>query len=92
MSAKYKLIDIDSIYFVSFATVSWIDVFSRHNYIEIFIESIRYCQQNKGLKLYAWCLMSNPAHLGFSKSGQYSHSDILSDLKIFTSKKIIEAK
>jgi len=59
--------------------------------MEIFIESVRYCQQNKGLKLHAWCLMSNHAHLVFSRSGQYSHSDILRDLKKYTSKKLIEA-
>ncbi len=59
--------------------------------MEIFIESVRYCQQNKGLKLHAWCLMSNHAHLVFSRSGQYSHSDILRDLKKITSKNLIEA-
>lgn len=91
MSTKYKFIDTNGIYFVSFATVSWVDVFTRLTYMEIFIESVRYCQQNKGLKLHAWCLMSNQAHLVFSRSGQYSHSDILRDLKKYTSKKLIEA-
>ena len=64
---------------------------TRLTYIEIFIESIKYCQQNKGLNLHTWCLMSNHAHLVFSRSGHYSHSDILRDLKKFTSKKLIEA-
>jgi putative transposase len=91
VSTKYKFIDNNGIYFVSFATVSWVDVFTRLTYMEIFIESVRYCQQNKGLKLHAWCLMSNHAHLVFSRSGQYSHSDILRDLKKFTSKNLIEA-
>jgi len=91
VSTKYKFLDNDGIYFVSFATVSWVDVFTRLTYMEIFIESIRYCQQNKGLNLHAWCLMSNHAHLVFSRSGTYSHSDILRDLKKFTSKKLIEA-
>ena len=91
MSTKYKFIETNGIYFVSFATVSWVDVFTRLAYMEIFIESVRYCQQNKGLKLHAWCLMSNHAHLVFSRSGQYSHSDILRDLKKYTSKNLIEA-
>jgi putative transposase len=91
MSTKYKFIDKDGIYFVSFATVSWVDVFTRPVYNEVFIDSVRYCQLNKGLCLHAWCLMSNHAHLVFSRSGQYSHSDILRDLKKFTSKKLIEA-
>lgn len=91
MSTKYKFLDNEGIYFVSFATVSWVDVFTRPMYNDIFIESARYCQQNKGLNLHAWCLMSNHVHLVFSRSGQHSHSDILRDLKKFTSKKIVEA-
>ncbi len=91
MSTKYKFLDYEGIYFVSFATVSWVDVFTRPIYNDIFIESVRYCQQNKGLNLHAWCLMSNHVHLVFSRSGQYNHSDILRDLKKFTSKKIVEA-
>ncbi|MCB9310534.1 MAG: transposase [Lewinellaceae bacterium] len=91
MSNKYKFIHNEGIYFVSFATVSWVDVFTRPLYNEVFINSVRYCQQNKGLSLHAWCLMSNHVHLVFSRIGQYSHSDILRDLKKFTSKKLIEA-
>lgn len=85
MSTKYKFIDNNGIYFVSFATVSWVDVFTGPSYIEIFSKSIRYCQQNKGLNLHAWCLMSNHVHLVFSRSGPDSHSDILRDFKKFTS-------
>ena len=91
MSTKYKFLDNDGIYFVSFATLAWIDVFTRPIYTDIFCESIRYCQQNKGLNLHAWCLMSNHVHLVFSRCGQQSHSDILRDLKKFTSKKLLEA-
>jgi putative transposase len=91
MSTKYKFLDHEAIYFVSFATVSWVDVFTRPTYNDIFIDSVRYCQQNKGLNLHAWCLMSNHAHLVFSRSGQNSHSDILRDLKKYTSKKVLEA-
>ncbi|MBL0024015.1 MAG: transposase [Saprospiraceae bacterium] len=91
MSTKYKFLDNDGLYFVSFATVSWVDVFTRLLYKDIFCESIQYCQQNKGLHLHAWCLMSNHVHLVFSRSGLYSHSDILRDLKKFTSKRLIEA-
>ncbi len=84
MSTKYKFIDSDGRYFVSFATVSWVDVFTRLPYIEIFTESIRYCQQNKGINLHAWCLMSNHVHLVFSRSGPDSHSDIVNKIKEYS--------
>jgi len=91
MSTKYKFLDHYGLYFVSFATVGWVDVFTRPLYTNIFCESVKYCQQNKGLNLHAWCLMSNHVHLIFSRSGLHSHSDILRDLKKFTSKKLLEA-
>ena len=43
MSRKYKFHKPEGIYFVSFATVNWIDVFSRRLYKDILVESINYC-------------------------------------------------
>ena len=91
MSTKYKFLDPEGIYFVSFATVQWIDIFTRLEYKEIFCDIIRYCQLNKGLIIHAWCLMSNHVHLIFSAKEKGTHSDILRDLKKFTAKKIVEA-
>jgi putative transposase len=49
MSTKYKFNDPKGIYFVSFATVGWIDVFIRQLYRDLFLESLVYCQKNKCL-------------------------------------------
>lgn len=49
------------------------------------MDSLRYCQQHKGLELYAWCLMTNHAHLIIS-SAHDNLSGILRDLKRHTSK------
>jgi putative transposase len=57
----YKIRAKDGVHFVTFAVVEWVDVFTRKDYRDILIESIRYCQNKKGLLLYSWCLMSNPA-------------------------------
>lgn len=53
MSTKYKFKDPQGIYFVSFAVVGWIDVFTRQLYRDLFLESLAFCQQNKGLKIHA---------------------------------------
>ncbi len=82
--------DPKGIYFLSFATVGWIDVFTRPAYKEIFVESLKYCQQHKGLILHAWCIMTNHVHL-IAGAANENLPDILRDLKKFTSKKIIEA-
>ena len=80
MSRKYKFYKPDGIYFVSFATVNWIDVFTRRIYKDILIESINYCIENKGLEVYAWVIMSNHVHMVIAtKSGALE--DIMRDIK-----------
>lgn len=79
-----------AIHFITFAVVGWVDVFTRKDYRDIVIESIRYCQAEKGLLLYAWCLMSNHIHLVVAAKNNDT-SDILRDFKKFTSKEIIKA-
>lgn len=86
----YKIRDQQGIYFITFAVVEWVDVFTRKEYADIIIENLRYCIQHKGLKLYAWCIMSNHVHL-IASAEQGNLSDILRDFKKFTSKAIIEA-
>ena len=85
----YKIRDQQGIFFITFAVVQWIDVFTRREYADIVIESMHYCIQHKALKVHAWCIMSNHVHLIVSTNDNLS--DILRDFKKFTSKAIIEA-
>ena len=89
MSRKYKFRDPDTLYFVSVATVEWIDLFIRPEYAQIVMDSIRYCQENKGLELYAWCLMTSHVHLIMGTHDR-PLEDILRDLKSFTSRRLKE--
>ena len=66
-------------------------VFTRKVYADIVIDSLKYCQQNKGLKIHAWCIMSNHLHLIISVNESNKLSDVLRDFKKFTSVKILEA-
>jgi putative transposase len=90
MSRNYKIRDQNKLYFVSFATVNWIDVFIRKEYKDIMVESLKFCQQNKGLELYAWCIMSSHVHMIIGTTGQ-KMEDILRDMKRHTSKAILKA-
>lgn len=89
MSSKYKFLDQSRPYFVSFAIIEWVDVFVRPNYVEILLDSLRYCQKNKGLVLYAWCVMPSHIHLIMGTSCA-PMQDILRDFKSFTSRKLRE--
>ena len=88
MGRKYKFHDSRDLYFVSFATVNWTDIFVREKYFKIMVDSMHFCIVNKGLGLYAWCIMPSHVHLIIS-SESASLPDIMRDLKKFTSKALI---
>lgn len=90
MSTKYKFRNQDKLHFVTFATVGWVDVFTRNMYKDVLIESLKYCQTNKGLELYAYCIMTNHVHLIIGRIGKYRMEEILRDFKKFTSSKLIK--
>ena len=69
MSRKYKFGDNDKLYFISFAVVYWIDLFIRNEYKEIMLESWRFCQQEKELEIYGWCIMTSHVHLIVGSKG-----------------------
>jgi len=87
MSRKYKFTDNTKLYFVSFAVINWIDLFIRNEYKEIVVESIRYCQKEKDLELYGWCIMTSHIHLliGTKKNPL---SNIMRDLKRHSSEEL----
>ncbi|UJH89888.1 transposase [Antarcticibacterium sp. 1MA-6-2] len=89
MSTKYKATVPDVAYFITMTTVDWIDIFTRPEQKEVIIKSLRYCQQHKGLEIFAYCLMSNHLHM-ICKADEGILSDILRDFKKFTSKEIIK--
>jgi len=78
------------VYYVTDTVVDWVDIFTRPVYKLIILESLIYCQKNKGLKIYAWCLMSNHLHAIVGSTGENRVSDIWRDFKKFTSKEIIQ--
>ena len=91
MSRKYKIRDQDQLYFVTFTVINWLDVFIRQRYRDIFLDSLRYCQQHKGLEVCAYCIMSSHVHLIIGRNSEQSLQGIIRDIKKFTSVKIVEA-
>jgi len=91
MSRNYKFHNPEGLYFISFAVVGWLDVFIQNEYKEIFLESLRFCQKNKGLEIHAWCIMSSHVHLVFRSINEQKPELLIGDLKRFTSKAIVQA-
>ena len=90
MSHQYRVRNPDEIYFVTFTIVDWVDVFTRPAYKQLIIDSLIYCQQQKGLEVYAYCLMTNHLHLLVSAQLPNKLPDIIRDFKKHTNKQIIK--
>jgi len=90
MSDKYKIRDNEKAFFITMTTVGWIDIFTRKVQKLQLINSIEYCQNNKGLIVFAYCIMPSHVHMICKADEGFKLSDILRDFKTYTSKKIIE--
>lgn len=90
MSTKYKFWDNRKLYFVSYAVVGWIDLFTRNEYREILADSWNYCSQNRGLEIYAWVIMPSHVHLVVGTHGDPLEK-IFADMKRHTSRELHKA-
>lgn len=88
MSRNYKFHNPTGIYFVSFATIQWVDVFVRDVYFQVLAKSVEHCRKEKGMELFAYCFMPSHVHFIFrSKFG--TPSELLRDFKKYTSKELV---
>ena len=88
MKRAFTIFDQTRIYFVTFTVVRWTKIFIVEHYCEVFLNSVKYCQKNKGLEIYSWCIMPNHVHLIIGTKGKMKLEDIIRDLKSFTSRSI----
>lgn len=89
MSTGYQIEDQNALYFVTFQVVGWIDLFTRVTYKDIVIDSLKYCQENKSLEIYAFVIMSNHIHL-LIRSSNGSLSNTIREFKSYTAKEFIK--
>ena len=88
MPDSYIIKDQEGVYFLTFQIVSWLDVFTRKRYRDIVVDAFNYCVATKGLRVHAWCIMSNHVHCILS-SATGTLSDTIRDLKRHTAKQIL---
>jgi len=89
MSAAYSIKDQRKVYFLTFTIIDWCEVFRTESSKIILIDSLKYCQEKKGLEVFAYCIMINHIHLVARAAGEPDLSSIVRDFKKYTSKKII---
>jgi len=89
MGDAYQIKDQAGTYFLTFQVVGWADVFTRRKYRDIVMESMEYCRKEKGLRIYAYVVMSNHLHVIW-RSETETLSDTVRDFKKYTSKRILK--
>jgi putative transposase len=88
--ARQEILDQYGLNFVTITVVDWVDVFIRKEYKELIIESLHFCQKDKGLLVFCYVIMSNHLHLMVQAGGTIPLTDILRDFKKFTAWSILK--
>ncbi|MBN1924247.1 MAG: transposase [Prolixibacteraceae bacterium] len=88
-SENYIIHDQHAVHFITFTVVDWIDIFTRANYKIEIANALEYCQKNKGLRLFAYCLMTNQLHLVCQTSEPFKLSTFVRDFKKHTAKSVL---
>lgn len=87
----YKIRNQQAVHFITFAVVGWVDIFTRQQYRDIFLEKIRQSQKEGGLLLHSWVLMSNHFHGIMSAREGFELSHILGEIKRKSSMEVMQA-
>ena len=51
ISQNYKFTNSEGLYFVSFAVVGWLDVFTRNEYKDLLLENLEFSEKSKGMEI-----------------------------------------
>ncbi len=89
MSEKYKFYNEESVYFITPTIVGWIDLFTRKEYCDLVLNSLEYCQKEKGLVIHAWCIVPGHLHLISSTQGNEQLSSIVRGIIVIVQPLII---
>jgi REP element-mobilizing transposase RayT len=87
MRSRYRVHDSSLPHFVTCTILEWLPVFTTGSMCDLLVESLRFCQQEKDLKIPAWVILDNHFHaiLGAPDLG-----NVLGQLKRFTAARILE--
>lgn len=89
-SESYIIRDQYAVHFLTFTVVDWIDIFTRASYKIEIANSLDYCQKHKGLRLFAWCLMTNHLHLVCQTIEPNTLTEFVRDFKKYSAKTILK--
>ncbi len=86
---NYKIFDQHGLNFLTITLVDWIDLFTRQAYCKIIIDSLAFCQKEKGLNIHAFVIMPSHLHLILQTDNPKGLSHIIQRFKSYTAKAIL---
>lgn len=90
MGFQYRIYNNKRAHFLTLSVVDKIDVFIDDSYRSCIIESLKFCQEKKGLNIFGWCLMPNALYLIVKAAEGRDLLDIIRDFKTHTSRHILQ--
>jgi REP element-mobilizing transposase RayT len=86
MRSRYKITQNDGLHFITSTTIEWIPVFTSDNQFKIFMDSVKFCQKHKNLKVYAYVILENHFHMIVSGNNL---SNTIQSLKRYTNSRLL---
>lgn len=77
----------NGMYFLTITVIEWIDIFTKFEHFQALANSLRFCNENKGLQLFSYVFMTNHIHL-IANSPNRPLFETIKDFKRHTTKEI----
>lgn len=88
MRSRYKITPESNIYFITTSTRLWVPILFNETIFKILLDSLKYCQKNKELKLHGYVFMTNHLHAIISHPTHDQIPNVMRDFKRHTATEI----
>ena len=88
MRSRYRVTPETNIYFITTSTRLWVPILFNESLFQIILNSLKYCQASKGLRLHGYVIMINHLHAIISHEKYDQIPDIVRDFKRHTATEI----
>ncbi|GIK41934.1 MAG: hypothetical protein BroJett011_57670 [Chloroflexota bacterium] len=88
MRSTYRITPESNIYFITTSTRLWVPILFNETIFKILLDSLKYCQKNKELKLHAYVIMTNHLHAIVSHNNHDQIPNVVRDFKRHTATEI----
>lgn len=87
MRSRYRVHDQQAAHFVTSTVIAWLPIFTTAVRCDILVQALRYCRENKGVRIYAWVVLDNHFHAILDAPDLMS---VMRDFKRHTARRIVE--